>query len=113
LVVIVVEAGDVCAGEFCNLPSWASNTTSNIEDFVSILDTNLRSKIVFVTSNGLVERFTVCETAEVERLAPAIFVEICSEVVVTIDGEQSAQDSSATATHCLVRVAYSAFRAWR
>jgi len=77
----------VCAREFCDLSGWAADTTSNIEDFVSILDANFCGKVVFVTSNGLVEWFTVCESAEVERLTPAIFVEICSEVVVTINGE--------------------------
>jgi hypothetical protein len=84
LIVVVVEASDVCASELCDLSSWSSNTASNIENSVSILDTNLRGKIVFVTSNGLVERFTVGETAEMEGLAPAVFVEICSKVVVAL-----------------------------
>jgi len=83
LVVIVVQAGDVCACELCDFPGWPSNATANIENIVSIFDTNLRGEVVFVTRNGLVERFTVGETAEVEGLTPAILVEICSEVVVT------------------------------
>ena len=75
----------MCASELCDFAGWSSNTTANIEDIVSIFDTNPRGEIVLVASNGLVERFTVGETAEVEGLAPAIFVEICSEVVVTMN----------------------------
>jgi hypothetical protein len=73
----------VCSSEFCDLAGWSSNTTANIEDFVSIFDTDLRGEIVLMASNGLVERFTVGETAEVEGLAPAVLVEIRSEVVIT------------------------------
>lgn len=39
-------------------------------------------QIVFVSSNGLVEAFTVSESAEVERASPAILVEICGEIVI-------------------------------
>jgi hypothetical protein len=73
----------VCASELRNLASWPSNTTANVEDFVSVFDTDLRGEIVLMASNGLVERFTVGETAEVEGLAPAVLVEIRSEVVIT------------------------------
>lgn len=66
LVVIVVQASNVCAGELCDFSSGTTNTTANVEDFVSILDTNLRGEVVFVAGNGLVEALTVCEAAEVE-----------------------------------------------
>lgn len=39
-------------------------------------------QIVFVSSNGLVEAFTISEAAEMERATPAIFVKICGEVVI-------------------------------
>ena len=39
-------------------------------------------QIVFVSSNGLVETFTISETAEMKGASPAIFVEICGEIVV-------------------------------
>lgn len=39
-------------------------------------------QIVFVSSNGLVEAFTISESAEMERPSPAIFVEICGEIVI-------------------------------
>lgn len=83
LIIVVIQPGDVCASELGNLSSRSSNTTTDIKDFVSILDPNLGSEIVFVAGNCLVEGFTVCESAEVERLAPAIFVKIRSKVVVT------------------------------
>lgn len=86
LVIVVVQSSDVCAGELSNLSRRATNTASNIKNLVSILDTNLGSKIMFVAGNGLVEGFTVCESTEVERLSPTVLVEICSEVVVTGKG---------------------------
>ena len=39
-------------------------------------------KIVFVSSNGLVEALTVGESAEVERTSPAILVEIGGKVII-------------------------------
>jgi hypothetical protein len=113
LVVIVVQTGDVCTSELCDFSRWPTNTTANIEDFVSVLDTNLRGEVVFVTGNGLVERFPVCETAEVEGLAPTVLVEICSEVVIARNFSRAASCNGGTnVTYCLVRVAYSALRAW-
>jgi hypothetical protein len=85
LIVIVVQTGDVGTSELCDFSRWSTNTTADIEDFVSVFDTNLRCEVVFVTGNGLVERFTVCETAEVEGLTPTVFVEIRSEIVVTMN----------------------------
>jgi len=66
LVVIVVQTGDVCTGKFGNLSCGSTNTTSNIEDFVTIFDADFGGEVVFVAGNGLVEGFTICETAEVE-----------------------------------------------
>lgn len=37
-----------------------------------------------MTSNGLVERFTICETTEMEGLSPSVFVEIGCKIVVTM-----------------------------
>jgi hypothetical protein len=87
LVVVVVQAGDMCARELCDFSGWSTDTTSNIQDFVSILDTDLCGEVVFVAGNGLVEVFSICVTAEVERLAPSVLVEISDEVVVTAIGE--------------------------
>ena len=37
---------------------------------------------MFMSSNGLVERFSVGKSAEVEGSAPPILIEICCEVIV-------------------------------
>ena len=39
-------------------------------------------QIVFVSSNGLVEAFSISESAEMERTSPAIFVKIRGEIVI-------------------------------
>ena len=39
---------------------------------------------MFVASNGLVECFAISEAAEMERASPAVFVQVGSEVVVTV-----------------------------
>ena len=70
-------------GELGNLSSRTTDTTSHVKDFVSIFDANLGCKVVFVAGNGLVEPLTICETAEVEGLAPAIFIKIGCEVIIT------------------------------
>jgi len=70
-----------------------------------------------MAGDGLVEAFAIGKAAEVEGAAPAIFVDVGGEVVVAIHGGQyalfhgSIQERSRS-THCLVRVAYSAFRSW-
>lgn len=86
LVVVVVQASDMRTSEFGNLPRRSSNTASDIQDSVSLLDANLCSQVVLVARNGLEERFTVRESAEVERLSPAVFIEVGSQVVV-VSGE--------------------------
>lgn len=82
LVVVVVEAGNVATGELCDFASRAADTAANIEDLHAGLDIDAVGEVVLMTSNGLVERLAVGEAAEVERLAPAIFVEISCQVVV-------------------------------
>lgn len=84
LVVIVVETSDVCARELCNLSGGTSNTASNVQDSVTVLDPNLCGEVVLVTGNGLVETLTVGITAEVEGLSPAILVDVGGEIVVTL-----------------------------
>lgn len=83
LVIVVVQSSNVCAGEFGNLSRRATDTTSNIKNFVSILNTNLGRQVMLVAGNCLVEWFTICESAEVERLSPSVLIEIRSEIVVT------------------------------
>ena len=83
LVVIVVQPSDMSTGELCNFSSRSSNSAANVKNLVSVFDANLGSKVVFVAGNGLVEAFAICETAEMEGLAPSILVKICCEIIVT------------------------------
>ena len=102
----------MCASELDYLSCGSTDTTTDIENFVSIFDTNLGSKVMFVTGNSLVKWFTVCESTEMERLSPAVLVEISSKVVVTmalVSFDKLCAEIGRT--YCLVRVAYSAFRA--
>lgn len=85
LVIIVVQTGNVCSGELRNFSGGSTNSAANVEDFVAVFDADLCGEVVFVTRNGLVEGLAVCETAEVEGLAPAVLVEVGSQVVVTSD----------------------------
>lgn len=103
----------MCTSELGNFSGRTSNTTANVEDPVAILDTNLRCKVMFVAGNGLVERFTVRIAAEMERLTPAIFVQIRPKIVVTIYDERLFAEGMCEISYCLVKVAYSSFRACR
>lgn len=87
LVVVVVQTGDVCAGELGNLSCRSTDTTANIKNLHALLDANLVCKIVLMAGNGLVEGLANGETAEVERLAPAELVDVGGKVVVAAIGE--------------------------
>lgn len=87
LVVVVVQTGDVCAGEFGDLSCGSADTAANIKDLHALLDANLVCKVVLMTGNGLVEGLADGETAEVERLAPSELVDVGGKVVVAAIGE--------------------------
>lgn len=84
LVVVVVETGDVGTRELDHLTGGATNTTANVQNLHALLETGLHGEIVLVTGDGLVEGLTVGETAEVEGGAPAVLVEISSQIVVAV-----------------------------
>ena len=93
LVVVVVETSNVCARELDNLSSRATNTTTNIQDLHVVLEIHDVSEVVLVTGNGLSEGLAVGETAEVERLTPAVLVKVGGQVVV-VTGQGSVFSSS-------------------
>jgi hypothetical protein len=93
LVVVVVETSDVCARELDNLSGRATNTTTNIKDLHVVLEVHDVGEVVLVAGNGLFERLAVGETAEVERLAPAVLVKVGGQVVV-VTGQGSVFSSS-------------------
>lgn len=86
LVVVVVEAGDVGAGELGDLAGRAANAAADVEDLHALLDAHAVGEVVLVTGNGLVEGLADGEAAEVEGLAPAVLVQVGGEVVVAARG---------------------------
>lgn len=118
LVVVVVQAGDVCTSELGDLTSRSTDTASNIKHHLTLLNTNLVCKVVLMAGNGLVEWLANGEAAEVEGLTPAELVNVGGKVVVAVEG--STFKSAGVAenrigrikkgpgenTDCLVKVAY-------
>jgi hypothetical protein len=84
LVVVVVQTGDVGAGELGDLSCGSADTAANIKDLHALLDADLVCEVVLMTGNGLVEGLADGETAEVERLAPSELVDVGSKVVVAV-----------------------------
>lgn len=76
LVVVVVQANDVGVGEAADLTSWSSNTTSDIENEGVWLDSDLGSKEMLVSGNGLVETLSWVETAEMETVKDLLSVTV-------------------------------------
>lgn len=88
LVVVVVQTGNVCAGELGDLAGRSTDTTPNVKHALALLNTNLVRQVVFVTGNSLVERLANGEAAEMEGLAPSELVDIGGEVVVAVQREK-------------------------
>lgn len=89
LVVVVVQTGDVCAGELGDLTCGSADAAANVKNLHALLDANLVCKVVLMTGNGLVEGLPDGETAEVERLPPSELVDVGSKVVVAVIGENT------------------------
>lgn len=84
LVVVVVQAGDVCACKLGNLTSRSTDTAANIEHGLALLNADLVCKVVLMTGNGLIKWLANGKAAEVEGLAPAELVNVGGEVIVAI-----------------------------
>jgi hypothetical protein len=69
--------------ELDNLSSRSANTASNVKDLHTRFDTNIMSKVVFMTSDSTIEGLAIGKAAEVKALRPSVLVEICSEVIVS------------------------------
>jgi hypothetical protein len=82
LVIVVVEANDIDASEAGHLSCGAADTAADIKNLHVFSETHSVSKVVLVASNGLVEVLALVESAEMERLAPSVLVEISGKVVV-------------------------------
>lgn len=121
LVVIVVETSYVGARELGNLSGRSTNTAAYVKDLHSLLDPDAMGKVVFVTGDGLTEGLAMGEAAEVERLAPSVLVQISGKIVIAapyevrqmISSMECREEKKMCATYCLVKVAYSAVRAYQ
>jgi hypothetical protein len=88
LVVVVVQSDNVDTSESGHLASGSSNSTSDVKNGHTLLQSHHVGEEVLVTGDSLVESLTGVETTEVERLSPSVLVEVGSEVVV-VTGEGS------------------------
>lgn len=84
LVVVVVQTGNVGTGELDHLTGGTTDTATNVENLHALLDTGLHGEVVLVAGDGLVERLTVGEAAEVEGSTPSVLVKVGGKVVVAI-----------------------------
>jgi hypothetical protein len=117
LIIVVVQPRDVNAGELGDFACRPADAAADVEDFHAFAQGHHVCEVVLVAGNGLVEAFTIGKTAEVEGATPAVFVDVCGEVVVAVRGSQYALTHGSVhgrsrSTHCLVKVAYSALRSW-
>lgn len=82
LILVVVETDDLDSGKASDLTSWSTDTAADIEDSHLWLESHGVGKVVLMASECLLESFSGVVSGEVEVLSPAVFVEVCSSVVV-------------------------------
>ena len=82
LELIVVQTDDFYIREACNLSGRTTDATANVENTHPRAEGHLRSKIVFVASEGRGECLALVEAREVERLGPTVLIELRRAVVV-------------------------------
>lgn len=82
LVVVVVQAGDMTSSELGNLAGRTADTAANVKDPHALLDSDAVCEVMLVAGNGLEKGLADAEAAEVERLAPSVFVKVGREVVI-------------------------------
>lgn len=95
LVVVVVQAGNVCASELGNFTCRSTDTTADVKYRLTLLDTNLVRQVVLMAGNSLVKRLANGEATEVEGLTPAELVNVGSKVVVAVEKRSSSQQEIA------------------
>ena len=84
LIIVVIQSDDVHVGEFDDFSGRSTYTATDVQDGHSVSQAHHMREIMFMTRNGLVESFAICETAEVERASPSVFIYIRCEVVVAV-----------------------------
>ena len=82
LELIVVQADDVHIREARDFPGGAADAAADVEDAHPGTKGHLRGEVVFVASEGRRERLALVKARKVERLGPAVLVELRRAVVV-------------------------------
>lgn len=85
LIIVVVKARNVAASEFSNFAGRAADTATNVQHLHAVLDADLVCKVMFMSGNGLVKVLANRVSAEVERLAPPVLIQVRGQVIVAID----------------------------
>lgn len=70
--------------ELRDLSSRPADSTSDVQYLHSFLETHSSREVVLVSCDCLEQWLVGCETAEVEGLAPCLFVQAGSKVVVAV-----------------------------
>ena len=70
--------------ELDDFSSRSTDATSNVKDFHSRFDTDVVCEVMFVSSDSLMERFSVGESTEMKTLRPPVLVKVGCEVVVSV-----------------------------
>lgn len=83
LIVVVVQACDMGPRELGNLSGWSTDTATDVENLHTVRDADTVGEVVLVPGGGLVEALADGIPAEVKGLAPAIFVKVGGEIVVS------------------------------
>ena len=83
LELVVVHANNLAIRELRNLASRSANTTANVKDAHARFQVHLGSKVVLMPCQRSQKRLSLSEARKVERLGPAILVQLGSTVIVS------------------------------
>ena len=86
LVCMVVDSSHFAIGKRGDLSGWPSNPTTNIQNPHTLLKAKLESKHMLISRDSLSKGFPGEEAAEVKRLSPSLFVELCYNIIVSFIG---------------------------
>lgn len=82
LELVVVESNNFHVGETGDFEGGAADTAPDVEDTHSRTKAHLGSEVVLVTSESSRKRLALVEPTEVERLRPAVLIQLSRTVVV-------------------------------
>lgn len=107
LVRIIVQTDDIAPSESRNFSGRLAHTATDIKHSHRVIDVDPVSKVVLMARKCLKKGFPRRESTEMERLCPALFVQIGSKVVVA--GYHDQQESlfcTSSTTHLLTKDMY-------